>query len=136
MIQNGAKTLHLESQEGCYIQADPDLTARMLTNLISNACKYGKENGNVWIRVYEQRDRVVLEVEDDGIGIKEEDLPRIWQRFYRADNARSDNTSVGLGLSLVREIARLHQADTDVRSTLGKGSCFRILFKKEKNEKF
>lgn len=130
MIQNDGRKIHLETQGACYVQADAELTARMLTNLISNACKYGKEKGNVWVRIYEKKDRVFMEVEDDGIGIKAEELPRIWQRFYQADNARSDKTSVGLGLSLVKEIARLHQADTDVQSTFGKGSCFRVIFKK------
>ena len=72
-------------------------------------------------RLYEQRDRVVLEVEDDGIGIKEEDLPRIWQRFYRADRSR-DRAGSGLGLSIVKWIVELHDGNIAVSSTYGRGT--------------
>ena len=131
LIWDGKRDICLEAGSDCRIQGDPDLVSGMLTNLIANACKYGKEKGHVWVRVLEKEDRVILEVEDDGIGIRKEDLPRIWQRFYRADNARGDHTSAGLGLSLVKEIARLHQAQTQVESVVQKGSCFRILFQKD-----
>ncbi|MGN0244165.1 MAG: ATP-binding protein [Lachnospiraceae bacterium] len=127
--QDGNIMVSLQLQPDRVIRGDRNLLSRMITNLISNAYKYGKENGTIQVRLYtNQEDRLVLEVQDDGIGIKEEDLPFIWNRFYRAEYARHDHTSVGVGLAMVRQIAQLHHAETEVISEFGKGSTFLILF--------
>ena len=120
--------MHAEGGDPCFIEADEKLLARLVTNLVANAYKYGKEPGNIWVRVYREDGRAVLSVRDDGIGIRPCDLDKIWNRFYRADNARGDETSTGLGLSIVREIARIHQAEVKVISEIGVGSTFLIFF--------
>ena len=76
----------------------------MLENLLSNAVKYGRDGGHIEVRL-KKDSGIVLSVKDDGIGIKEEDLPKIWGRFYRADESRSRESGFGLGLSLVSQIA-------------------------------
>lgn len=120
--------LHRELERDIILQADVKMIRQMISNLIENAYKYGKEQGNIWVSLYLQNERPVLLVKDDGIGIRREELAFIWNRFYRADNARSDKTSTGLGLSLVKKIAELHHAEAKVVSEIGKGSTFLIFF--------
>ena len=120
--------LHLELEPDVQAEGDEKLLARMVANLVVNAYKYGREPGNVWVRLYHENGRAALSVRDDGIGIRKEELDLIWNRFYRADNARNDSSSAGLGLSMVREIARLHRAEIKVFSEIQKGSVFLILF--------
>lgn len=120
--------LHRELQENLCLDADRGLLERMITNLVANAFQYGKESGNIWVRLYEEDAHVILSVQDDGIGIREEELEKIWNRFYRADNARKGGDSTGLGLSMVRQIAKLYDAQIKVFSEIGKGSTFLIIF--------
>jgi signal transduction histidine kinase len=105
-------------------EVDRDLFVRLVDNLISNAYKYGKENGTVNISLSESDGRVMLNVEDDGIGIAAEHLDKIFDRFYRVDTSRTGDKGTGLGLSMVKRIAKLHGGDISVESTPGKGSCF------------
>ena len=104
----------------------------MLANLVDNALKYsdpqpGRPPPRVWLRVRPERDWVVLEVEDEGIGIPEGHHDRIFERFYRVDRARSRATGgTGLGLSIVRHVALNHGGDVGVESRLGEGSRFRV----------
>ncbi len=118
-----------EIQPECMIYGDENLLIRACSNLVTNAYKYGREYGHIWVRVYQSDEETVFEVEDDGIGIDGEDLPKIWNRFYQVDSARGDHTSAGLGLALVKEIVELHGGHTQVQSVPGQGSLFRILFK-------
>lgn len=120
--------MHTELQGPVWIRADRKLLERLIRNLVVNAYQYGKEPGNVWVRTYEEDGKKVLSVRDDGIGIDEGDLPNIWNRFYRADNARKDRDSTGLGLSMVKQIAILHHAQTKVFSKIGEGTTFLIFF--------
>lgn len=120
--------MNLELEEQVLIRADRMLLERLVKNLVANAYQYGNEPGNIWVRVYEENGKQILSVCDDGIGIQKEDIPNIWNRFYRGDNARKDRESTGLGLSMVRRIAILHHAETKVFSELGKGSAFLISF--------
>lgn len=120
--------LHRDFQENLYLNADRGLLERMITNLVANAFQYGKEPGNIWVRLYEEDAHVILSVQDDGIGIREEELEKIWNRFYRTDNARKGGDSTGLGLSMVRQIAKLYDAQIKVFSEIGKGSTFLIIF--------
>ena len=74
--------------------------------------------------IKQERKEIIGVVEDDGIGISEEDLPHIWERFYRADTSRTDSTHSGLGLSMVKWIAEAHGGNVEVQSRLGEGSRF------------
>jgi two-component system sensor histidine kinase SenX3 len=104
----------------------------LLANLVDNAIKYSgpgrDEPPRVWVRARVEGDNVVVEVEDEGIGIPEAHLDRVFERFYRVDRARSRETGgTGLGLSIVRHVALSHQGEVSVRSTVGEGSCFRVV---------
>lgn len=106
------------------------LMTQLLENLLSNADKYGRENGNVNVKLYSEKDKTVLSVRDNGIGISEEDLPKIWNRFYRADASRSETEGFGLGLSLVKKIAEIHSAECFAESEIDKFTEIKIIFKK------
>ena len=106
------------------------LSFTMLENLLSNAVKYGRDGGHIEVTL-KSKDGVTLSVKDDGIGIKDEDLPKIWGRFYRADESRSRESGFGLGLSLVSQIATLHGGKADVTSVYGDGSEFTVTFREK-----
>ncbi len=110
------------------LTVDVSLVGRMLDNLLSNAVKYGKENGKIKVSLIKADKQVILSVKDDGIGIKEEELPKIWSRFYRADTSRGEVEGFGLGLSLVKRIAALNNAEVEVKSVYGEGSEFLVKF--------
>lgn len=113
------------------LNADAVLFSRMVSNLIRNAYRYGKEGGYIRVSLEEEGNTVQLTVEDNGIGIALEDLPHIWNRFYRADKSRSSvKNGLGLGLSMVRQIAQLHGGTASVESQEKVGSRFTIIFKK------
>ena len=121
----GTEILFAGGQE-VWVKGDVSLLIILLSNLISNAVKYGKEGGHVWVTVREEKGKGLVSVKDDGIGISQEDLGRIFNRFYQADKARSDEEKrgIGLGLSLAKQIARLHGGKIKASSTLGEGSEF------------
>lgn len=119
--------LSMEISGDIWMFGDESLISRALGNLISNAYKYGRKNGSVKVRLYEKDQKVILEVEDDGIGIAQEELTKIWERFYQVDPSRSDGGSAGLGLSIVQGIVRLHQGKAEVFSVPLKGSLFRLI---------
>ncbi len=115
--------------EGIAIKGDRRLLGTALNNLIDNAIKYNRTGGVVKVRARtEQSDGSVgMEVEDSGIGIPGDELPRVFERFYRVDKARSRETGgTGLGLSIVKHIAELHGGTVTVASTEGEGSTFAI----------
>lgn len=120
-----------EMPEELWVFVDETLYIRMISNLISNAVFYGRKKGHVWISLREENGRVVGSVRDDGIGISREDLPHIWERFYRADSARSEGNHSGLGLPLVQWIVEAHGGRIRVRSELGKGSEFTFILPKK-----
>ena len=107
------------------IRGDETLLIRMLTNLVTNAVRYNRPGGKVFLRLYCQGEWCLAEVEDTGMGIPEEDLPKIWKRFYRADTSRSSE-GTGLGLSMAMWIAKLHGGDIQVESEYEKGSKFTV----------
>ena len=99
---------------------------QVVANLLDNAIKY-TERGGVSVRLARTATRVSCEVEDTGSGIPAEDVPRIFERFYRVDKARSrEKGGTGLGLAIVRHILALHGGRVSVDSTLGRGSIFRF----------
>lgn len=113
--------IHNEVPQTYMIYADQSLFTQLLVNLVENAIKYGNEGGNIRITSSDDETHYSLCVEDDGIGISEENLPKIFERFYRADKAR-DRTGSGLGLSIVKWIAELHEGNVTAESELGKGT--------------
>lgn len=114
------------------LNANQTMMIRLVTNLVSNAFRYGKENGTVKVSLTENDHEIILTVEDDGIGIAPEHKEKIWQRFYQIDSARTaeKSESMGLGLSMVRQIAKIHNAKINLVSEVNKGSCFTVQFPK------
>ena len=114
--------------EGTIVDADEALLLSAITNLISNGIKYGGESGHVNVSASRIGDRTEIIVADNGIGISEEHIDKIWTRFYRVDDVRNDeHGSNGLGLSMVKSIIELHGGEITVKSELGKGTEFRII---------
>jgi len=98
-----------------------------VSNLLDNAVKYSEHGGEVHVRAETAQDRVVLVIQDHGIGIPSRDLERVFERFYRVDKARSRVTGgTGLGLAIVRHVAEAHGGEVTVESTEGEGSTFRL----------
>jgi PAS domain S-box-containing protein len=105
--------------------SEGDLTRAML-NLLENATNYSKDNGEITIRTYAKDDVVVCEIRDSGIGIKSDDLSHIFDRFFRADNARDFERGTGLGLAIVSRVVELHNGSIDVNSKLSEGTTFTV----------
>lgn len=116
-------TLAVHTQPDLLVNGDVTRLSRLLTNLVSNAYRYGKPNGHVWVDLHREDRWAVLSVRDDGIGIAPEDRERIFQRFYQVDAARGKDGS-GLGLFMVQQAARLHGGSVTVDSRIGEGSTF------------
>ncbi|OGX36496.1 MAG: hypothetical protein A3D87_01400 [Omnitrophica WOR_2 bacterium RIFCSPHIGHO2_02_FULL_50_17] len=109
------------------VKIDETAVAQVMFNLVENAVKYNKKGGSVTIAARETPRHIEVSVADTGIGIPQEDLPRIFERFYRVDKARSRELGgTGLGLSIVKHIIQAHDGKVTVESELGKGSTFRF----------
>src|SRR3954453_21684226 len=99
----------------------------MLGNLIDNAIRYTQPGGSVLVEIRPDHDAVVIRVADTGVGIPQRDLPRIFERFYRVDQARARETGgTGLGLSIVRHVTENHGGEVTVESELGRGAVFEV----------
>ncbi|MGB0177088.1 MAG: sensor histidine kinase [Owenweeksia sp.] len=115
------------------VNGDRQKIEQVLINLIINAIKYGRSKGKVEVRFYDMHNNVLIEVSDDGIGIPQEDIPRIFERFYRVDKSRSREAGgTGLGLSIVKHIIEAHKQAINVRSSENAGSTFSFTLKKAK----
>ena len=114
------------------VNADKERILQVLTNLIVNSIKYGKENGYTEVAVEEfNKDRIIVRVVDNGEGIEDEHLPRLFERFYRIDKNRSRKKGgSGLGLSIVKHIIEAHQEQIFVKSKIGQGTEFSFTLKK------
>jgi two-component system phosphate regulon sensor histidine kinase PhoR len=127
-INTQEKSIKAIIKKGCEaplgVFADKEKIKQVLINLVENACKYGRTNGNIVASVYRTDEQhVLVEVSDDGIGIDEEHLPRIFERFYRTDEARSrDKGGTGLGLAICKHIIEAHGQSIHVRSTPNVGT--------------
>jgi len=113
------------------VEGDKAKVRQVLINLVVNAIKYGKNEGQVLIGFYDMDKSILTEISDNGEGIAEEHLPRLFERFYRTDKGRSrDQGGSGLGLAIVKHIIEAHKQTINVRSTIGIGSTFGFTLKK------
>jgi len=114
-----------------FVNADREKIRQVMINLISNSIKYGNENGSTAIKIFELHDQYLIEVTDDGIGIDEKHLSRLFERFYRVDTHRSREVGgTGLGLAIVKHILEAHEQIISVRSTLQIGTTFAFTLQK------
>ena len=115
------------SEEAAAVMGDQRRLHQVIFNLVSNAVKYSTEGGTIQIRVKQEKHKAVLIVEDQGIGMAEEELPLIFERFYRTDLSRSRKTGgAGIGLAIVKAIVQAHQGTVTVTSKVGCGSRFTV----------
>ncbi len=115
-----------------YVKADKEAIREVLINLVDNAIKYGnKINNEVKIKLYDMDEKILTEVTDNGVGIPQEFLPRIFERFFRTDKGRSrDQGGSGLGLAIVKHIIEAHRQTITARSNIGEGTTFSFTLKK------
>ena len=107
------------------VSADRKRITEVINNLLVNSIKYGKTNGKTKVGFVDAGDKILVDISDNGIGISEDDLPRIFERFYRVDKSRSrDSGGTGLGLAIVKHIIQAHNQSINVRSKEGKGTSF------------
>lgn len=130
LFQTVAEDKHIELTidlpARCVVKCDRQRLQRVVANLLDNALKYTEPGGRVKISLGEEKLKAKLTIEDSGVGISADELPRIFQRFYRCDWSRSEYGN-GLGLSLALAFVRAHHGDISVRSTPGKGSTFTVM---------
>ncbi len=111
-----------------FIDADKNKLKQVLVNLISNSLKYTKDNGRLKIKLLNKKTKYEIKIKDNGIGIPKDNLPYIFDRFYKVDKSRNRGIpGSGIGLSIVKSIINLHGGEIDVESTLGKGTTFIII---------
>ena len=108
------------------IQGSENEMRRALTNLIDNAIKYTPHGGTIFVRIYCDDTATVIEVKDTGIGIKEDEVPQVFNRFFRSANAKSHAAGTGLGLAITKRIIELHHGRITAESVYGQGSTFRV----------
>lgn len=124
--QNGI-TLTVSNPEALQVHADPVRLRQILDNLVTNALRYVPSGGSVAVTARTEQDEVVFEVADNGTGISPEDLPHVFDRFWRAEKSRSRQTGgSGLGLAIVRNLAEAHGGSATAESTYGQGATFRV----------
>lgn len=113
------------------VSADREKIRQVLTNLLQNSVSYGNDKGFTKVSFFDMDEHVLIEVTDNGIGISPEDLPRIFERFYRTDKSRSrEQGGTGLGLAIVKHILEAHKQNISTRSTIGVGTTFSFTLKK------
>ena len=124
--ENGIE-LDCSVKDNCDILGDATKLQQVFYNLIDNAIKYTHRGGSVNVEIFRSGRKAIVNVSDTGVGIPENDLPHIFERFYRVDKARSRETGgTGLGLSIVKQIVLLHGGIIDAKSTVGKGTVFMV----------
>ncbi|QCR23394.1 cell wall metabolism sensor histidine kinase WalK [Pontibacter sp. SGAir0037] len=127
--------LELDSKQKVMLYADPNRIRQVFVNLVDNAIKYGRKGGNIWVSFEEGRKKYTITVKDDGKGIAQEHINRIFERFYRIDKSRArDTTSTGLGLAICKHIVEAHRSIIAVKSEVGKGTTLRFKLLKAKKE--
>ena len=125
-------TFKISIEKNYLLMADREKLKQVLLNLINNAVSYTPENGKVSLIVDEADEYIRFHVKDNGIGIEEDNLPRLFERFYRVDKDRSRNTGgTGLGLAIVKHIVEVHEGKITVESKINEGSTFTVYIPKE-----
>ncbi len=124
-------------KEGCnkpfWVYGDRYRIRQVVLNLVNNSIKYGKELGTTTAAYYDMDENILIEIGDNGEGISQDHLPRIFERFYRVDRSRTRESGAGgtgLGLAIVKHIIEAHQQTVNVRSTIGQGTTFGFTLKK------
>jgi len=119
------KLQHDKKSTNVMVRADKDKIAQVLSNLISNSIKYGKHGGVTKLGLHQNLDKSVFFIKDNGIGIAEKNIHRLFERFYRVDKSRSrEQGGTGLGLAIVKHIIEAHDHVINVKSKVGKGTEF------------
>ncbi|MGN1015277.1 MAG: ATP-binding protein [Butyricicoccus sp.] len=117
----------LVSGDCCHVMGEESMLTELVYNLSENAIKYNKYGGHVWVTTQKQNEEAMIEVRDDGIGIPEDSVNRVFERFYRVDKSRSKQTGgTGLGLSIVKHIVEYHDGRVEIKSELGVGTTIRV----------
>jgi len=137
-VQAQKKTISMDLQVPAdlpQIQVDREALEEVFSNLVNNAIKYTKRNGTVALSAIEKENTIKIDVVDTGIGIAAEDLPKIFNEFYRASNAKSNKIEgTGVGLAIVKEIVKAHHGEIRVQSELGKGTTITVVLPKSVKE--
>ena len=124
---------NVDNKVNYIILGDKDKIKQVFINLISNAAKFNKNNGDIAVGISKNKSKIIINVKDNGIGIKKEDLSFIFERLYRGDKSRHEIEGNGIGLTVVKNILLRHSASIEVNSEMGKGSEFIIKFKNAEN---
>lgn len=132
-VEKGIKLKLAKAYDKINVRGDQSKISQVLTNLINNSIIYGNQNGESTIRFYDVDDLITIEVSDNGPGISEDNLPRLFERFYRVEKSRNRNEGgSGLGLAIAKHIIESHNQRISVRSTVGVGSTFSFTLEKGK----
>jgi len=127
--------LEFKGENNVFAEVDPDRFYRMVYNIVENGIKYTHDGGNVIVGLEEDENNIYLTIADNGMGISEETLPKIFDRFTRGDTARSKKSGgFGLGLAIAKEIIDIHEGKVTVESKVGEGTVFRITLPKKKKD--
>ncbi|PFR13533.1 two-component sensor histidine kinase [Bacillus anthracis] len=124
------KEMILKVEHGISFMGDRERIHQMMVILLDNAMKYTNEGGQIQINCTQTSSSIRIQVKDDGIGVKEEDIPKLFDRFYQGDKARSTSEGAGLGLSIANWIVEKHYGKISVESQLGEGTCFEVILPK------
>ncbi len=130
-------SLHIkkDSDKPFFVNADKEKIRQVITNLVDNSIKYGNQDGLASAGFYDMDENILIEITDNGIGIPEEHLPRLFERFYRVDKHRSrEQGGTGLGLAIVKHVIEAHHQTINVRSTVGVGTTFAFTLQKSKEK--
>ncbi len=130
-LKSGITINIVRNDKPVFVEGDREKIRQVLTNILGNSIRYGNKGGKTKISFFEMGDNILTEVTDDGIGIDPEDLPRVFERFYRTQRGRAAaKPGKGLGLAIVKHIMEAHQQTVNVRSTVGIGTTFGFTLKK------
>ena len=132
----GKREITIESDDALALIGEREELRSAFANIVFNAARYTEAGGKITIRWFADRDHAYLQVEDNGVGIESEHIPRLTERFYRVDKSRSmDTGGTGLGLAIVKHVLLRHQAYLRVTSKPGEGSCFSCVFSLTRTER-
>lgn len=124
------KAMILKVERDITFMGDRERIHQMMVILLDNAMKYTNEDGHIQIDCTQTSNSIRIRVKDNGIGVKEEDIPNLFDRFYQGDKARSMSEGAGLGLSIANWIVEKHYGKISVESKWGEGTCFEVIFPK------